>query len=97
MTGFFNAFAGRAILVEVRNDTVQSATVVATGQLLARPYTFFPPTLDGLFDQAAQALQEQKLSAVRFDPQVGYITRMDIAGPPDASGSVFASALQPLP
>jgi hypothetical protein len=50
-----------------------------------------------LFERAAQAVRVKALSAITYDPVFDYPTRMDLAGPPDASGSVFASDLQLLP
>ncbi|HEX4575574.1 MAG TPA: DUF6174 domain-containing protein, partial [Gemmatimonadales bacterium] len=96
VTGFFNALDGRAILLEVRQDTVRSATLVATGQPVPGSAAPFP-TITGLFDLVAATLENGRLAAVVFDPRLRYPRRIDIVGPADASGSVFASALQPLP
>jgi hypothetical protein len=96
VTGFFINYAGRSIHLVVRAGVVQSATDVATG--LAEPgATSQWPTIDALFDEAAQAAAGGSLGSVRFDPTLDYPTQIDLKGPPDASGSVFASGLRALP
>jgi hypothetical protein len=45
----------------------------------------------------AQAADAGMLRGVRFDPVLGYPTEIDLDGPPDASGSVFATGLRALP
>lgn len=95
-TGFFNAYAGRRIRLVVRNGAVQSAVDVATGQVVADSVVRWP-TIDQLFDQAAQAAAAGTLRGARYDAAYGYPTEVDLAGPPDASGSLMASALAPLP
>jgi hypothetical protein len=84
------------LTLEVRNDTVVSAVFAATGQ----PATGSPgrvPTIDALFDLAMQAARDHRLGAVRFDPRLHYPVRIDLAGPPDASGSELAAHVQRLP
>ena len=96
VTRFFNALDGQAIRLEVRHDTVRTATFVATGQPVpGAPGAF--PTITGLFDFMAAMLDNGWLARVVFDPHLGYPRRIDVAGPPDASGSVFASELDALP
>ena len=94
MTGFFNMYSGRPIRLVILNDSVSSAQDMTTDSLL--PSGAFP-TLDGLFAQAEAALAAGTLTAITFDSTFGYPSRMDIAGPPDASGSIFASILELLP
>lgn len=48
-----------------------------------------------IFERAIQAARDGALSGVDFDPQLHYPTRIDLAGPPDASGSEFAGDLRP--
>jgi hypothetical protein len=96
--GFFICCTeGQVLRLDVRNDTVVSAVFAATGQ----PVSGCPPscpgaTIDRLFALALQALHDQRLSRIAFDPLLHYPTRMDLAGPPDASGSENATDLQPL-
>ena len=87
---------GQALLLEVRQDTVRSATVVGTGQPVPGSLTFYP-SINGLFDLAVTSLGEQRLAAVSFDPQRGYPLRMDLCCVPDASGSIYASNVTRLP
>ena len=54
-------------------------------------------TIDKLFDEATQAAASGTLRGARFDPTFDYPSELDLAGPPDASGSVFASGLLLLP
>jgi uncharacterized protein DUF6174 len=91
--GFFICCTGgQGLRLVVRNDTVVSATFVATGQAVpVSPNSF--PTIDGLFDSAESAMRNGTLSAIVFDPELHYPRRMDILGPPDASGSKFAANL----
>ncbi len=93
--GFFNAFSGHAIRLVVLNDSVASAQDVATDSLLPVASVF--PTLDQLFDQAMSTLAAGTLKTITFDPTYNFPSRMDIAGVPDASGSVLASGLELLP
>jgi len=96
LTGFYINYAGHPIRLNVRRDTVQSAVFVATGLPVPGSQAAFP-TIDALFDQAEAAALGHSLNAVVYDPRLGFPIRMDLAGPPDASGSVLASDLQPLP
>lgn len=93
-TGFLTATAGRQIHVVVLNGVVNSAQDMTTDSLL--PATAFP-TLDGLFDQALAALAAGTLTAITYDSTYDFPSRMDLAGPPDAGGSIFASSLEPVP
>ena len=93
LDGFFISYAGQQLRLEVRADTVRSATFVASGRTLAGVNGL--PTIDALFDQAEAAAKAGSLKAVTYDARYGFPTRMDLAGPPDASGAVLASNLQP--
>ncbi|HET7549738.1 MAG TPA: DUF6174 domain-containing protein [Gemmatimonadaceae bacterium] len=95
VTGFFIAFAGKPIRLTVRNGEVQSAVFIADSEPTLEPASSFP-TIDQLFDRAEDAGAEGLLTDIAFDPQLHFPTEMDIAGPPDASGSVFASNLRPI-
>jgi len=92
VTGFFINFAGQDITLTVRNDSVVAAVVTEASQPLS-PSGF--PTIDQLFDEAEAALREGQLADIAFDPLYSFPVRMDLTGPPDASGSVFASHFQP--
>jgi uncharacterized protein DUF6174 len=94
VTGFFINYQGQDITLTIHNDSVVSALISATGE--PRSPTGFP-TIDELFDQALAASRGGTLTHIEFDSKFGYPTRMDLAGPPDASGSVFSSSLQPAP
>jgi len=96
VTGFFISWEGQEIALDVRNGTVATAVFVATGQQVPGPPTEFP-TIDALFDRAALAVGDHKLRRISFDPLLHYPVRMDLAGPPDASGSVFAAHLEHSP
>jgi uncharacterized protein DUF6174 len=96
VTGFLISYAGHTIHVVVLNSVVLSATDVTTGQAAPGDPSSWP-TIDKLFDQATQAATDGSLRGVRFDPTFDYPTEIDLAGPPDASGSLFASGLQLLP
>ena len=76
----------------MRNDTVVSATFVATGEAVPGSPNWLP-TIDGLFGLAEREVRDGALGAITFDPQLHYPRRMDILGPPDASGSKFAANL----
>ena len=96
LTGFFIQFAGDRIHLVVRDGAVQSATDLTTGRVLAvAPQQW--PTIDDLFDDAQRAADNGSLTRVLFDGQLDYPSEIDIAGPPDASGSVFAAGLVALP
>ncbi|PYO45222.1 MAG: hypothetical protein DMD33_00220 [Gemmatimonadetes bacterium] len=49
-SGGFNVFAGRPFEIAVLHDTVQSVRLFDTGDVVPGPYTFWPPTINGLFD-----------------------------------------------
>src|SRR5882672_12395200 len=92
--GFFICCSqGQEITLAVRNDTVVSAVFVATGQPVPGSPSGFP-TIDALFGAAERALRNGALSGITFDPRLHYPLRIDFAGPPDASGSVFAARLR---
>jgi hypothetical protein len=95
-TGFFICCTeGQQIRLEVRNDTVASAVLAASGQPV--PSSPRLPTIDALFALAEQAARDHRLSGVLFDPVLHYPVRIDLAGPPDASGSELAAHVQRLP
>ena len=94
-TGFLNSYSGRLIRLVILNDSVSSAQDVTTDSLLPAPGVF--PTLDELFAQAEAALAAGTLTSITFDSTFAYPRRMDLAGPPDASGSILASSLELLP
>jgi hypothetical protein len=96
LTGFFIAFAGKTIRIDVRAGAVQSATDAATGQAMPGPTTQWP-TIERLFDQAESAAALGDLRGITYDPVLDYPTQIDVNGPPDASGSLFASGLVQLP
>lgn len=93
-SGFFINFSGRWIHLVVSANAVVSATDVATGAAMPEPLSTWP-TIDQLFDEARQAAENGALSGIRYDPQYGYPTEIDIAGPPDASGAIYARNLVP--
>jgi len=95
VTGFFIAWEGRHIRIVVRGDTVNAATFVDTGEPAGSLTTW--PTIDELFDQAQRAAAAGTLRDARFDAQLDYPSEIDLAGPPDASGSLIVTQLQPLP
>lgn len=92
-TGFFINCTGEFVTVHVRSGVVQSATLVGSDQPATAPLSCWP-TIDKLFDSAIAADQGGKLAQVKFDAVLGYPTRIDVSGPPDASGSYFATALE---
>jgi hypothetical protein len=96
-TGFFICCTeGKHLRLEVLNGVVVSAVFADTGE----PVSGFPgtfPTIDALFNRALRAADNDVLSAITFDAAFDYPTRIDFAGPPDASGSVFATDLRVLP
>ena len=96
-TGFFICCTeGQQLKLEVRNDTVVSAVFAATGQPVSGSLARLP-TIDGLFDLAEQAARDHRLGGMLFDPLLHYPVRIDLAGPPDASGSELAAHVQRLP
>lgn len=92
----FNALADQPLRLEVRQDTVRSVVVLATGQTISPPPAYFP-TIDALFDRALGAAQDGALTRIGFDKVRGYPTLLAYAAVPDALSSQQASALQPLP
>ena len=95
VTGFFINYAGKPIRITVRNGEVQSAVFVADSEPMPQPATFLP-TVDELFDRAVAASSAGALTGISFDPRLHFPTEMDLAGPPDASGSLFVSDLHPI-
>ena len=95
LTGFFNNLAGHKIRLEVRADTVRSAVFVETGDTVPASLAGLP-TINGLFDWAVADYNAGHLTAISYDAELGYPKRMDISGPPDAAGSVFAAQVVPL-
>jgi len=94
--GFFNAFDGHAIRLVVLNDTVRSAQYAGTADSVpVVPATL--PTIDALFRLAMNAGDEGRLVTVQFDAVFGYPTRLELSGPPDASGVILASHIELLP
>jgi hypothetical protein len=89
-TGF-----NKTIRVIVLGDTVRGASDTLTGDSIPIAWGVVP-TVDGLFSMALGAADGGTLSTIQFDQALGYPRRIDIAGPPDASGSIFASNLQLL-
>ncbi len=94
--GFFISWEAQPIRVAVRSGVVVSATFVATGEPASASPTDFP-TIDKLFDQAADAARDHRLRAISFDGQLSYPRRMDLDGAPDARGSLIATQVQPIP
>jgi Family of unknown function (DUF6174) len=94
ITGFFIACAAGPVRVHVHGGVVDSATLIATGQPPNAPMSCWP-TIDQLFGYAIAAGQNGALADVQFDATIDYPTEIDVSGPPDASGSYFASSLVP--
>src|SRR2546430_12518236 len=61
LDGFFISYAGQPLRLEVRADTVRTATFIASGRPLAGVSGL--PTIDALFDQAQAAAQAGSLKA----------------------------------
>jgi hypothetical protein len=76
--------------ITVQGTTVASAMCMETGQAIAS----MTLTIDSLFDQARRALDDHALSAIQFDPQLGFPTYLGFAGPPDAAWSEHITHLQ---
>ena len=91
----FNAVAFQPIRLGVRQDTVRSAVLIATGRALVPVPTYFP-TIDKLFDLALEVATAGSLRVIAFDPALRYPVHMEITAPPDALSGVEASALQPF-
>ena len=96
-SGGFNVFAGRPFEIAVLHDTVQSVRLFDTGDVVPGPYTFWPPTINGLFDQALSAIEAQQLTTIAFDPLRGYPRQMNFVPQPDRTTLVNASILEPSP
>lgn len=96
VTGFLISYAGHDIHLVILNGVVQSATDLVTGQAAPGDAANWP-TIDKLFDEAMQAAGDGSLRDAKFDPTLDFPTELDLAGPPDASGSIFASRLLLLP
>lgn len=77
--------------LEVQQNTVTSATCLASGQAVTAPNV----TIDTLFDQALRAIGTNGINAISYDALRGFPTSIDFAGPPDASYSETATNLQP--
>jgi hypothetical protein len=90
----FSALAYQPLRVEVRQDTVRSVVVLATGESIVPTYFL---TIDALFDRALGAAQNGSLTRIDFDSARSYPTLLAYAAVPDALSSQQASALQPLP
>jgi uncharacterized protein DUF6174 len=88
----FNRFAGQALRLEVRADTVRSVVVVATGEIVSPAYF---PTIEALFDRALDAAIHGSLRGVAFDSVRGFPTHLGYATVPDGLSSQDASDLQP--
>ena len=95
VTGYFIVYEGRPVRVVVRDGVVQSAVYIADGEPVPGPTSEWP-TIDQLFDRAEAASAAGTLTGITFDSRLHFPTEMDISGPPDASGSVFASNLHPI-
>lgn len=95
-TGFFNNLAGQVVHLVVLGDTINSATVVATGAAVPLPDSRLT-TIDGLFARAMAARDAGILTDLELDPVFNYPRRIELSGPPDASGAITAFNLQPLP
>ena len=90
----FNRFAYHPLQVEVRQDTVRSVVVLATGESIDPKYF---PTIGALFERALSAAKNGSLKRADFDASRGYPTVLSYAALPDALSSEQASALQPPP
>jgi uncharacterized protein DUF6174 len=95
-TGFFTTLEGKTIHLAVIADTVRSAVFAGTNDPVPVPAASLA-TVDTLFARAIAAREAGALTSVEFDPQLDYPTRLQISGPPDASGAILASNLQPVP
>jgi hypothetical protein len=95
-TGFLNTLDGRAIRLVVLADTVRSAQFVANNDSVPVVPALLP-TIDALFALAISARAGGTLVSVQFDSALAYPTRLQLSGPPDASGVIVASDIEPLP
>lgn len=94
-TGFNTSISNRTIRVIVLGDTVRGANDTLTGDSIPVAWGVVP-TVDGLFDAAVSGLGNGSLTLIRYDLALNYPVRLDLAGPPDAAGSILASNLQLL-
>ena len=95
MSGFFNRLSGQTVHVVVISDTIRTAVLVASGDTIPVPNASLA-TVDRLFAQAIAAREAGTLAGIQLDPVLGYPRRININGPPDASGSINVSHLKPL-
>ncbi len=96
VTGYFISYAGHVIHLVVDGGVVTSATDVTTGQPAPGPAAQWP-TVDSLFARASAAAAAGALHDISYDPALDYPTQFGTNGPPDASGTTFASGVHPLP
>ncbi len=94
-SGFYTNISDRIIRVLVLADTVRAAHDTLTGDSLSTAGGAFP-SVDGLFELAISGIDGGILTTIRFDRNLSYPTRLDLAGSPDATGSIFASEVQAL-
>jgi hypothetical protein len=94
--GFFSALDGQAIRLVVLADTVRSAQFVATNDSVPGAAASLP-TINALFAMAITARENGRLVDAQFESTLGYPTRLEFSGPPDASGIIVASDIEPLP
>ncbi len=87
------------VRVYVQANQQDSVIELRTGQ----PYPVGPqvwpacaPTVLELFDQATKAAQTHRLGGIRYARE-GYPAEIDYPGPPDASSTIYASNLHPMP
>src|SRR5881409_1911633 len=76
VTGLLISWEGHEISLDIRDGAVASAVFVATGQQVPGPPTEFP-TIEALFDLAAQAARDRNLTSITFHPLLHYPVRMD--------------------
>jgi hypothetical protein len=95
-TGFLSTLDGQAMRLVVLADTVRSAQFVATNDSVPVVAATLP-TIDSLFALAIAARVAGTLVAAQFDSAFGFPARLQLSGPPDASGVVVASDIELLP
>lgn len=96
VTGYFIVYEDRPVRVVVRDGVVQSAVYIADGEPVPGPTSEWP-TIDQLFDRAARASAAGALTGIQYDQRYDFPSEIDISGPPDDSGSLLATNLQPAP